>query len=233
MFLVDLMQARDALCRFLMRNYDSLFGFQLAACFHCLLLPHVADFCMIMGSTVGRFLEVLEVPSGSMILPTIHVVHFRRNHGPTMNAILHFFLSCGRNHLKNLRRHSMDHEKMEELAQSTLFPLRMRGDSSMSHSIYMRKTYGKSIVDLHRNFSICMYLLTIYVQGFAQRRIVLPSRFYGLHKAIMDDHSLRGNGEEIYYGEHVHHAYYILHFLQEVGAARKWWGGHPSFHFLW
>ena len=57
----------------------------------------------------------------------------------------------------------MDREKMEEFAQSTLFPLRMRGDSSMSHSIYMRKTYGGRIVDLHDDFSIYMHLLTIYV----------------------------------------------------------------------
>ena len=70
----------------------------------------------------------------------------------------------------------------------------------MSHSIYMSKTYGKSIVDLHSNLSISMHLLTIYVQGFAQRRNILPSRFDGLHKAIMADHSLRGEGEEISHG---------------------------------
>ena len=101
----------------------------------------------------------------------------------------------------------MDHENMEEFAQSTLFPLRMRGDSSMSHSIYMSKTYGKSIVDLHSNLSICMHLLTIYVKGFAQRRIIIPSRFDGLHKAIMDDHSLRGCGEDIYHGECTHNSH--------------------------
>ena len=93
----------------------------------------------------------------------------------------------------------MDHVKMEELAQPTLFPLRRRGDSSMGHSIYMIKTYGKSIFYFHSNLSICMHLLTIYVQGFAQRRNVLPSRFCGLHKVIMDDHSLRGYGDDISY----------------------------------
>ena len=94
----------------------------------------------------------------------------------------------------------MDHEEMEELAQPTLFPLRMRGNSVMSHSIYMRKTYGRSIVDLHSDLSIYMHLLTIYVQGFYQRRIILPSRFDGLHKAIMDDHSLSGYVENISHG---------------------------------
>ena len=70
----------------------------------------------------------------------------------------------------------------------------------MRHSIYMRKIYGESIVDLHNDFSIYMHLLTIYVQGFAQRKDILPSRFDGLHEAIMDDHSLRGDGEEISHG---------------------------------
>ena len=107
----------------------------------------------------------------------------------------------------------MDHEEMEELAQSTLFPLRMREDSSMSHSIYMSKTYGKSIDDLHSDFSVYMHLLTIYVQGFSQRRNTLPSIFYGLHKAIMDDQSLRGYGEEISCGEHTHIAHDIIQFL--------------------
>ena len=76
----------------------------------------------------------------------------------------------------------------------------MREDSSMSQSIYMRKTYGKSIVDSHGNLSICMHLLTIYVQGFAKRRNLLPSRFCGLHKAIMDDHSLIRYREKISHG---------------------------------
>ena len=141
---------------------------------------------------------------GSMILLTIHVLHFRRNHGPIMNATLYLCTSCGENHLKNLRRHSIDHEEMEELSQSTIFILRMREDSSMSHSTYMRKKYGKSISGLHDDFSIYMHLLTIYVQGFSQRMIIIPSRFDGLHKAIMDDHSLSEYGEEISYGEHTH-----------------------------
>ena len=103
----------------------------------------------------------------------------------------------------------------------------------MSHSIDMRKKYGESIVDLHDDLSIYMNLLTIYEQGFAQRRIILPSRFDGLHEAIMDDHSLSEYGEEIYCGEHTHIAHDIIHFLQEIRAARKWWGGNPSFYFLW
>ena len=38
------------------------------------------------------------------------------------------------------------HDSLEELTQPPLFSLRMRGDISMSHSICMRKTYGKNIV---------------------------------------------------------------------------------------
>ena len=52
----------------------------------------------------------------------------------------------------------------------------------------------------------------------------------------MDDHSLSGYGEDISHGEHTHISHYIIHFLQnceEIGAACKWWGGHPSFYFLW
>ena len=73
------------------------------------------------------------------------------------------------------------------------------------------------------------------MQGFAQRKDILPSRFGGLHKAIMDDHSLGGYGEEISHGEYTHIAHYIIHYLhigEESGEARKWWGGHPSFYFL-
>ena len=94
----------------------------------------------------------------------------------------------------------MDHEKMEELAQSTIFPWRIREDSYMSHSIYMRKTYGKSIFVLHIDLSLYMHLLTRHMQGFSQRKDILPSRFYGLHEAIVDVHSLRGDGEEIFHG---------------------------------
>ena len=83
----------------------------------------------------------------------------------------------------------------------------------MIHSIYMSKTYGKSIVGLHSDFSVYMHLLTIYVQGFAQRGDILPSRFDGLHKAIMDDHSLSEYGEDISCGEHTHIAHYIIHSL--------------------
>ena len=41
------------------------------------------------------------------------------------------------------------HDSLGELAKPTLFSFRMRGDSSMSHSICMSKTYGKGIICLH------------------------------------------------------------------------------------
>ena len=40
-------------------------------------------------------------------------------------------------------RRCMDHVEMEELAQPPLFSWRMRGGSSMSHSICMNKIFGK------------------------------------------------------------------------------------------
>ena len=54
------------------------------------------------------------------------------------------------------------HNTFEELPQSPLFSLRMRGDSSMSHSICMRRTYGKGDDYLHDYlYDVCP--LTIYV----------------------------------------------------------------------
>ena len=43
-------------------------------------------------------------------------------------------------------RRCMDHMEMEELAQPPLFSLRMRGESSMSNPLSMRKTYGNDFV---------------------------------------------------------------------------------------
>ena len=58
----------------------------------------------------------------------------------------------------------IDHIEMEELAQPPLFTLRMREDSSMSHSICMSRTYGKGDDCLHDYlYDVCMYPLTIYV----------------------------------------------------------------------
>ena len=112
----DLIQARDALCWFLVWDLDPLSGCHLATCSYCTMFPCIADMFIFMGRFIWRVGLRLRIPIGIMIILTIHVVHFRRSHGPTMNATLHFFPSCGRDHLKNLRRHSMDHEEMEELA---------------------------------------------------------------------------------------------------------------------
>ena len=56
------------------------------------------------------------------------------------------------------------HNSLEELVQPPLFSLRMRGDSSMSHSICMRKVNGEDIVCLHNDlYNVYMHPLTIYV----------------------------------------------------------------------
>ena len=68
-------------------------------------------------------------------------------------------------------RRCMDHVKVEkihsslgELAQPPLFSLRMRGDSSMNHSVCMRNTYGKGIVCLHNElYNVSMHPLIIHV----------------------------------------------------------------------
>ena len=102
-----LMQARTALRWFHWWNYGPLSSCLMTTCFHCILLPCIADICTFMRSIIWSVLEVVEQPIGSMILPTLYVVHFRRNHGQTMNATSYFFSSCGRDHLENLRRHFM------------------------------------------------------------------------------------------------------------------------------
>ena len=56
------------------------------------------------------------------------------------------------------------HKSLEELTQPPLFSLRMRWDSSMSHSICMGKSYGKDTVWLHNNlYNEYVHSLTINV----------------------------------------------------------------------
>ena len=79
-----LRQAWNALRWFLIWNYDSLSGCHVAACFHGILLPYVADVCILMGGFVWIVGLDMKMPIGNMILPFSHVVYFRRNNGHTM-----------------------------------------------------------------------------------------------------------------------------------------------------
>ena len=130
------------------------------------------------------------------------------------------------------------HNSLEELAQPPLFSLRMRGDSSMGHSIFMSKTYGKGIVYLHNDlYNVYMHPLTIHVQDVAPRRSILFSRPHGLLKAMSNigDHSLGELGEEMYFGGQAHLVPYIIHFLhtyEESGIASKWLTDHTFCHTL-
>ena len=74
LFLI-LMQVKDALRWLHGWKYDSLFGCHLATCFHCTLLPYIADMLMFRGSFGWRVGLRLNMPIGSMILPTLHVVN--------------------------------------------------------------------------------------------------------------------------------------------------------------
>ena len=97
------------------------------------------------------------------------------------------------------------HNSLGELAQPPLFSLRIRGDSSMSHSICMSRAYGKGDDCLHDYFfNVYMHPLSIHVQDDAPRRSVIFSRPHGLDEAIsmIDGHYLGRLGEEIYYGGH-------------------------------
>ena len=131
------------------------------------------------------------------------------------------------------------HNYLGELSQPPLSSLGVRVDLSMSHSICMRKAYGKDHVWLHNDlYNEYVNCLTIYVQAIAPRRNIIPSRLHGLLEAISsidDGHSLGGLGEMIYYARHDHFAPYTIYFLQtceEIGAASKWLGGLTSCHFL-
>ena len=120
------------------------------------------------------------------------------------------------------------HNSLEELAQPPLSSLRMRGDSSMSHSLCMSKAYGKDIIWLHSDlYDEYVHSLTIHVQDIASRRNILPSRSHGLLEAISnigDGHSLGGLGEIVYFAGHVHLAPFTIHFLQDsedIGVASE------------
>ena len=108
----------------------------------------------------------------------------------------------------------------------------------MSHSICMRKTYGKGIVCFHNDlYDVYMHPLTIHVSDVAPRRSILFSILHGLLEAMssIGDYSLGGLGEEMYYAEHAHFVLYIIHFIQtyeESGTARKWLRNHTFCHSL-
>ena len=70
----DLMQEKDALRWFHVRNLEPLSGCHMTTCFYWLLLPWMADIFIFMGSFVWIVEYELEKPIGSMILPTLHVL---------------------------------------------------------------------------------------------------------------------------------------------------------------
>ena len=74
----------------------------METCFYWSLLPYIDDVLILMRSFVGRMAQELEVPIGSMILPTSYVAFFRRKNGKTMISTLYLLSSCGRSHLENL-----------------------------------------------------------------------------------------------------------------------------------
>ena len=92
------------------------------------------------------------------------------------------------------------HKSLEELAQPPLFSLRIRGDSSMSHSICMRRVYGKGIHCCLHDYlkNVYMHPLTIHVQDDSPRRSIIFSRPHGLDEAIsmIDGHPPGGLGED-------------------------------------
>ena len=91
---------RGTMIHFLVVTWKLVF---IVFCFHVLLI-----ILSSVGSFVWRVEYELEMPIGSMILPTLHDACFRGSNGQPMITKLHIFSSCGRSHLKNLsfwRRH--------------------------------------------------------------------------------------------------------------------------------
>ena len=83
------------------------------------------------------------------------------------------------------------HDSLRELAQPPIFSLEMRGDSLMSHSTCMSRTYGKGHDYFHDYlYDVCP--LTIHVQDVAPRRSILSLEFHGLVETIsmIHGHSL-------------------------------------------
>ena len=121
------------------------------------------------------------------------------------------------------------HPSLGELSQPFFISLGMGGGLPMRPSTYMSRAYGKGVVYTHYNFYV--------VQATAARRSTLFSRPHGLDEAIslIDGHSLRGLGEEIYYGGHAHSKSYIIQFLHtydEIGVAGKWLRSHSLYQSL-
>ena len=110
LFLFDLMQAKDALRWFLVRDLDPLSGCHMTTCFYRFFLPCIVDISIFMGSFVWSIGNELKKPIGSMILPTFHDACFSFSNGQPMISKVHLSSSCGRSHLENLifwRRHFM------------------------------------------------------------------------------------------------------------------------------
>ena len=109
-----------------------------------------------------------------------------------------------------------NHMEMGEPAQPPLSLLWMRGDSSMSSSIGMRRKHGKGVHCFSHDhlYDVCMHPLTIHVQENAPRKSIHFSRPHGLVEAISmtDGHYFRGFGGEICCGGHAHFSTCIIHF---------------------
>ena len=87
------------------------------------------------------------------------------------------------------------------LSQPPLSSMGMRGDSSMDHSFFVRKAYGKDHVYMHNDlYNEYVHSLTIHVQAIAPSGSILP---YKLHGHLWDincvdqGHSLGGYREMI------------------------------------
>ena len=70
-------------------------------CSHKFMLPHVVDGTLFGGSIILKEENKLKIPIGSMILPTLHVVCFRRSNGQPMISKIRLFPSCGRSYLES------------------------------------------------------------------------------------------------------------------------------------
>ena len=95
------------------------------------------------------------------------------------------------------------YNSLKELSQPPLSSLGMRGDISMSHSISVRKVYGKGHAFVH-NYLINDYFhsFTIHVQAITLNGIIIPYKLHGQLGAINSvehGHSLGGYREMTYH----------------------------------
>ena len=125
------------------------------------------------------------------------------------------------------------HESMKELFQPPLSSFGMRGDTSMHHSICMRRNCGEEYACVSNDsFYYDLYYFTMYVQAIAPKRSIIPHKLHGklwVTKISEHGHSLGDQREILYHCGCIPKAPNISHTFSHsemTWEASKWWENH-------